>query len=69
MLYLYEGDLYGDTRSRIAGVIYIASAKSDERITQKEIADSADISEITVRNTYKKIIKAFDDDPLDIVDE
>lgn len=55
--------------SAVAGAIYIASILQGKRITQKEIADSAGVSEVTVRNTYKKIIKAFDDDPLDIVSE
>ena len=38
-----------------AAAIYIASIKSDERRTQREVADIACVTEVTVRNRYKDI--------------
>ncbi|KXA90611.1 transcription initiation factor IIB [candidate division MSBL1 archaeon SCGC-AAA259I07] len=38
-----------------AGAIYIATLKSGERRTQREVAKVADVTEVTVRNRYKEI--------------
>lgn len=38
-----------------AAVIYVACIQNNERRTQKEIADAAGVTEVTVRNRYKAI--------------
>ncbi len=38
-----------------AAVVYIASAISGERRTQKEVADAAGVTEVTIRNRYKEL--------------
>ncbi len=38
-----------------ATVAYIACIKTDEKRTQEEIADIADVTEVTIRNRYKEI--------------
>ncbi|KXB04619.1 transcription initiation factor IIB, partial [candidate division MSBL1 archaeon SCGC-AAA382A03] len=38
-----------------AGAIYIAGLKCGERRTQKEVAEVADVTQVTVRNRYKEI--------------
>ncbi|KXA95960.1 hypothetical protein AKJ39_05260, partial [candidate division MSBL1 archaeon SCGC-AAA259J03] len=38
-----------------AAAIYIATLKCGERRTQREVSKVADITEVTVRNRYKKI--------------
>lgn len=43
-----------------AAAIYIASVLMDEKRTQKEVADVAGITEVTVRNRYKELIDALD---------
>lgn len=40
-----------------AAAIYIASVKGGERRTQREIAEVADVTEVTVRNRYKDLVK------------
>ncbi|MDH5441869.1 MAG: transcription initiation factor IIB, partial [Candidatus Bathyarchaeota archaeon] len=35
--------------------LYIACMQEDEKKTQKEIADSAGVTEVTVRNRYKTL--------------
>jgi transcription initiation factor TFIIB len=40
-----------------AAAIYIASLLSNERRTQREVADTAGISEVTIRNRYKELAK------------
>ncbi len=39
-----------------AAAIYIASIKEDDKRTQVEIAEIADVTEVTVRNRYKEIV-------------
>ena len=39
-----------------AAAIYIASVKGGERRTQREIAEIADVTEVTVRNRYKDLV-------------
>lgn len=43
-----------------AASIYISSVKVGERRTQKEIAEVADVTEVTVRNRYKDLVKRLD---------
>jgi len=43
-----------------AAAIYIASVLMDEKKTQREVADAAGITEVTVRNRYKELIDALD---------
>ena len=39
-----------------AATLYITSVQQGERRTQKEIADVADVTEVTVRNRYKELV-------------
>ncbi|MBN2422627.1 hypothetical protein JXB41_05340 [Candidatus Woesearchaeota archaeon] len=43
-----------------AGALYIASKINNERKTQAEIAKVADVTEVTVRNTYKELTNNLD---------
>ncbi len=43
-----------------AAAIYIASVLMGERRTQKEVADVAGVTEVTIRNRYKEIAEAFE---------
>ncbi|KXA98210.1 transcription initiation factor IIB, partial [candidate division MSBL1 archaeon SCGC-AAA259I09] len=43
-----------------AAAIYIATLKSGERRTQREVAKAADVTEVTVRNRYNKIAEELD---------
>lgn len=43
-----------------AAAIYIAGIKTGERRTQIEIADVADVTEVTVRNRYKELAEKLD---------
>jgi len=45
-----------------AAAIYIAGIKEDKKRTQVEIADVADVTEVTVRNRYKEIVEKLDMD-------
>ncbi len=38
-----------------AAAIYIASILSNERRTQREVADVAGVTEVTIRNRYKEL--------------
>ena len=40
-----------------AAAVYIASAMSGERRTQKEVADVAGVTEVTIRNRYRELKK------------
>ncbi|MEM4884881.1 MAG: transcription initiation factor IIB, partial [Saccharolobus sp.] len=44
-----------DPAGLAAAAIYIASLLHDERRTQKEIAQVAGVTEVTVRNRYKEL--------------
>lgn len=46
----------------IAPAIYIASERTGSRLTQKEIAEAADVTEVTLRNRYKQIDKILEDE-------
>jgi len=45
-----------------AAALYIASVLCDERRTQREVAEIAGVTEVTIRNRYKEITKALDID-------
>ncbi|MHA2423982.1 MAG: transcription initiation factor IIB [Candidatus Thorarchaeota archaeon] len=47
-----------------AAAIYVASIMLDERRTQREIAEVARVTEVTVRNRYKEIVKKLGIDTL-----
>ena len=42
-----------------AAALYIASIMNIEKITQKELAKVAGVTEVTVRNRYKGLVKDF----------
>ena len=42
-----------------AAALYVAAAMKGEKITQKEFADAAGVTEVTVRNRYKGLDKAL----------
>ncbi|MHA1216433.1 MAG: transcription initiation factor IIB, partial [Candidatus Thorarchaeota archaeon] len=44
--------------------IYVASILLDERRTQREIAEVARVTEVTVRNRYKEIVRVLQIDSL-----
>ncbi|AWR97800.1 transcription initiation factor IIB family protein [Acidianus sulfidivorans JP7] len=43
-----------------AATVYLVSTLMDSKKTQKEIAEALNITEVTIRNRYKEIIKNFD---------
>ena len=43
-----------------AASIYIASIKGNQRRTQREVADVAAVTEVTVRNRYKELVEELD---------
>lgn len=43
-----------------AASVYVISAIMDYKKTQKEIADALGLTEVTIRNRYREIIKSFD---------
>ncbi len=45
-----------------AAAIYIATLKCGERRTQREVAEVADVTEVTVRNRYKEIAEELDEE-------
>ncbi len=47
-----------------AASLYIASVLCGERVTQREVADVAGVTEVTIRNRYKEIAKKLDIDLL-----
>ncbi|MGY5852461.1 MAG: transcription initiation factor IIB [Candidatus Thorarchaeota archaeon] len=49
-----------------AAAIYVASIMLDERRTQREIAEVARVTEVTVRNRYKEIVKRLGIDTLNL---
>lgn len=42
-----------------AGAIYAATQKTTERVTQSALKEVADVSEVTIRNIYKKQLDAY----------
>jgi len=54
----YKGLITGrDPRGLAAGAIYIASILTNNRVTQREISKAAGITEVTVRNRYKELVR------------
>ncbi len=49
-----------------AAAIYIASIMLDERRTQREIAEVARVTEVTVRNRYKEIVRKLGIDSMSL---
>ena len=49
----------------VAAALYIAGIIEDDRRTQREIAESCHVTEVTVRNRYKEMIRKLDIDPLE----
>jgi transcription initiation factor TFIIB len=43
-----------------AAAIYIAAVLCDEKRTQKEVADVAGVTEVTIRNRYKELVERLD---------
>ena len=48
-----------DPNGLAAAALYIACIQEDQKFTQKEIAYAADVTEVTIRNRYKGIVKAL----------
>jgi transcription initiation factor TFIIB len=46
-----------DPMGLAAAALYIASIQHNERITQKDIAEAAGVTEVTIRNRYKMLKK------------
>jgi transcription initiation factor TFIIB len=40
-----------------AAALYVAALLNDERKTQREVADIAGITEVTIRNRYKELLE------------
>ena len=61
--YQKSGDIAGKSPTGIAATaIYLASVKMNERFSQKEVADAANITEVTIRNrgdSIKKVLNIF----------
>jgi transcription initiation factor TFIIB len=43
-----------------AAAVYAAPLLTDEEITQQQVSDVADISEVTIRNRYRELLEAYD---------
>jgi len=44
-----------------AAAVYAAPLLTNERITQHEVSEVADISEVTIRNRYRELLDAYED--------
>ena len=49
-----------DPRGLAAAAIYIASILTDYRVTQRQIAIAAGVTEVTIRNRYKELVRELD---------
>ena len=49
-----------------AAAIYIAAIKCKKRRTQREVAEVAGVTEVTIRNRYQEIVNAVDIENLDL---
>ncbi|GGJ04143.1 transcription initiation factor IIB 2 [Halobellus salinus] len=45
-----------------ASAVYAAGKLCDETITQDEVSEVADISNVTIRNRYREVLAAYEDD-------
>ncbi|MBD3205032.1 transcription initiation factor IIB, partial [Candidatus Bathyarchaeota archaeon] len=52
-----------DPRGLAAAALYMACQKNDDRRVQREIAEAAGTTEVTLRNRYKGLKEAIDDMP------
>lgn len=52
-----------DPRGIAAGALYIASILTNNRVTQREIAAVAGVTEVTVRNRYKELVRELNIEP------
>ena len=43
-----------------AAALYVAALLNDEKKTQREVADVAGITEVTIRNRYKELLERLD---------
>jgi transcription initiation factor TFIIB len=43
-----------------AAAVYAAALLTNEKVTQNEVSDVANISEVTIRNRYKELLDASD---------
>jgi transcription initiation factor TFIIB len=43
-----------------ASAVYAAALLSNRKVTQSEVSEVADISEVTIRNRYKELLEASD---------
>ncbi len=43
--------------AEVLGNLYVAALMNDEKKTQREVADIAGITEVTIRNRYKELIE------------
>ncbi|WP_440989812.1 transcription initiation factor IIB [Haloarchaeobius baliensis] len=43
-----------------AAAVYAASLLTNERVTQSEVSEVADVSEVTIRNRYKELLEVAD---------
>jgi transcription initiation factor TFIIB len=43
-----------------AAALYAAGLLANNRLTQSEVSDAADVSEVTIRNRYKELLEAYD---------
>ncbi len=46
-----------DPKGIVSGALYLASKLKDKNITQKKIADTVGITEVTLRSRYKELVK------------
>jgi len=46
-----------------AAAVYAAALLSNEKVTQSQVSDVADVSEVTIRNRYKELLEASGDVP------
>jgi transcription initiation factor TFIIB len=44
-----------------AAAVYAAPLLTNEQVTQQEVGDVADISEVTIRNRYRELLAAYED--------
>ncbi len=49
-----------DPRGLAAAAVYIASILTENRATQREIAQAAGVTEVTVRNRYKELVQELE---------
>ena len=49
-----------------AAAIYIAAIKCEKRRTQREVAEVAGVTEVTIRNRYQELMGAIDIDDLEL---